>query len=216
MEGVMQFHPGAKPEFVHRVEARLVQLRTELPPVLPPPPAAITLEIGCGHGHFLTRFAEAHPERFCLGIDILSDRLERANKKRNRVGLTNVHFHKAEAAELLECLQAGIAFAEVFLLFPDPWPKKRHHKNRLVPRRFSGVARPAWHPEAGSISAPIMPATSPTAARCWSSIPDGGSSPTRAWPFEEPTVFQLKAPAYQSLVRRSGIGVSRLFLLMSE
>lgn len=200
MEGVMQFHPGAKPEFVHRVEARLVQLRTELPPVLPPPPAAITLEIGCGHGHFLTRFAEAHPERFCLGIDILSDRLERANKKRNRVGLTNVHFHKAEAAELLECLQAGIAFAEVFLLFPDPWPKKRHHKNRLVRADFLESLAARMAPGGRFYFRTDHAGYFADGREVLEQHPRWRIVPDAPWPFEEPTVFQLKAPAYQSLV----------------
>ncbi len=196
----MQFHPGAKPEFVHRVEARLVQLRTELPPVLPPPPAAITLEIGCGHGHFLTRFAEAHPERFCLGIDILSDRLERANKKRNRVGLTNVHFHKAEAAELLECLQAGIAFAEVFLLFPDPWPKKRHHKNRLVRADFLESLAARMAPGGRFYFRTDHAGYFADGREVLEQHPRWRIVPDAPWPFEEPTVFQLKAPAYQSLV----------------
>jgi tRNA (guanine-N7-)-methyltransferase len=196
----MQFHPGAKPEFVHRVESRLEQLRTELPPVLPTPPAAITLEIGCGHGHFLTRFAEAHPERFCLGVDILSDRLERANKKRNRAGLTNVRFHKVEAVELLECLPPGITFEEVFLLFADPWPKKRHHKNRLVRADFLEALAARMAP-GGRFYFRTDHAGYFADGRevleqhpCWKIVPDA------PWPFEEPTVFQLKAPAYQSLV----------------
>ena len=196
----MQFHPGAKPEFVHRVEARLEQLRTELPPVLPPPPAAITLEIGCGHGHFLTRFAEAHRERFCLGIDILSDRLERANKKRNRAGLTNVHFHKAEAVELLECLPAGISFEEVFLLFPDPWPKKRHHKNRLVRADFLESLAARMAPGGRFYFRTDHAGYFADGREVLEQHPRWKIVPDAPWPFEEPTVFQLKAPAYQSLV----------------
>ena len=196
----MQFHPGAKPEFVHRVESRLEQLRTELPPVLPPPPAAITLEIGCGHGHFLTRFAEAHPERFCLGIDILSDRLERANKKRNRAGLTNVRFHKVEAVELLECLPAGITFAEVFLLFPDPWPKKRHHKNRLVRPDFLDSLAARMAPGGRFYFRTDHAGYFADGREVLEQHPRWRIVPSAPWPFEEPTVFQLKAPAYQSLV----------------
>ena len=196
----MQFHPGAKPEFVHRVESRLEQLRTELPPVLPPPPAAITLEIGCGHGHFLTRFAEAHPERFCLGVDILSDRLERANKKRNRAGLTNVRFHKVEAVELLECLPAGITFAEVFLLFPDPWPKKRHHKNRLVRPDFLESLATRMVPGGRFYFRTDHTEYFAAGREVLEQHPRWRIDPAAPWPFEEATVFQLKAPAYQSLV----------------
>ncbi len=196
----MQFHPGAKPEFVRHVESRLSRLRDELPSILPAPPAVITLEIGCGHGHFLTRYAETHPDCVCLGIDILNDRLERATKKRDRAGLKNLHFHKAEAAELLECLPAGILFESVFLLFPDPWPKKRHHKNRLVRPDFMTAlaARMAHggrfffrtdHSEYFAAGLEVV-----------AQHPGWEIVPAAPWPFEEATVFQLKAPAFESLV----------------
>jgi len=196
----MQFHPGAKPEFVRHVESRLAQLRAELPTALPPSPAALTLEIGCGHGHFLTRYAEAHPERFCLGVDILNDRLERATRKRDRASLGNLYFQKAEAAELLECLPAGITFAEVFLLFPDPWPKKRHHKNRLVrPDFLTSLAE--WMAPGGRFYFRTDHAEYFAAGReVLAQHPRWRIAPAAPWPFEEATVFQLKAPAYQSLV----------------
>jgi tRNA (guanine-N7-)-methyltransferase len=196
----MQFHPGAKPEFVRHVESRQAQLRAELPVVLPPAPAAITLEIGCGHGHFLARYAEAHPERFCLGIDILNDRLERATKKRNRAGLTNLHFHKAEATELLECLPPGISFAEVFLLFPDPWPKKRHHKNRLVRHDFLATLATRMVPGGKFYFRTDHAEYFATGHEVLATHPAWRLDPAAPWPFEEATVFQLKAPAYQSLV----------------
>ncbi len=196
----MQFHPGAKPEFVRHVEARLSRLREELPAVLPSSPAAITLEIGCGHGHFLARYAEAHPERFCLGIDILNDRLERATKKRDRAGLKNLHFHKAEAVELLECLPAGLTLTEVFLLFPDPWPKKRHHKNRLVRPDFLAALAARMVP-GGCFYFRTDHAEYFAAGReVLAGHPDWRIEPAAPWPFEEATVFQLKAPAYHSLV----------------
>lgn len=202
----MRFHPGAKPEFVHHVESRLSRLRDELPPVLPPPPASITLEIGCGHGHFLARYAEAHPARFCLGVDILNDRLERAMKKRNRAGLTNLHFHKAEATELLECLPPGIACDAVFLLFPDPWPKKRHHKNRLVRADFLAVLARYMAPGGRFFFRTDHAEYFAAGLEVISQHPNWQIDPVGLWPFEEATVFQLKAPAYQSLVAsvRSG------------
>ncbi len=196
----MQFHPGAKPEFVRHVEERLSRLRAELSAALPVPPARITLEIGCGHGHFLTRYAEANPGEFCFGVDIIADRLERATRKRDRAGLKNLCFHKAEAVELLESLPPGIVFETVFLLFPDPWPKKRHHKNRLVRPDFMAAlaARMAPggrfyfrtdHEEYFAAGREVIAGDSR-----WRLVPEA------PWPFEEATVFQLKAPAFQSLV----------------
>lgn len=198
--GVIRFHPGAKPEFVQHVESRLAQLRSELPTVLPPSPANIVLEIGCGHGHFLARYAEAHPDRFCLGIDIINDRLERAAKKCRRAGLQNLHFHKTEATELIECLPPGILLQDVFLLFPDPWPKKRHHKNRLVrPDFLADLARrmvPGGNFYFRTDHADYFAVGREVLAR----HPDWQIEPAAPWPFEEATVFQLKAPEYQSLI----------------
>ena len=202
----MRLHPKAKPEFVSHVEARQAQLRSELPTVLPSAPATIVLEIGCGHGHFLARYAEAHPDRFCLGIDIIKDRLERAAKKGRRAGLKNLHFHKTEATELIDCLPSGITLQAVFLLFPDPWPKKRHHKNRLVRPDF--LADLACHVLPGGAfyfrtdHAEYFAAGREVLTR----HPDWEIQPAALWPFEEATVFQLKAPEYQSLVatRTSG------------
>ena len=97
---------------------------------------AFVLEIGSGHGHFLTAYAAAHPERTCLGLDIIAERVERANRKKNRARLGNLHFLHASAEDFLASLPENARFADVFVLFPDPWPKRRHHKNRLMQADF--------------------------------------------------------------------------------
>lgn len=196
----MQFHPGAKPEFVQHVEARLAQLREDLAGVLPPSPTPLTLEIGCGHGHFLVRYAEAHREEFCLGVDIIQDRLERATRKLDRAGLMNASFEKAEATELLECLPPGVSFAKVFLLFPDPWPKKRHHKNRLVRADFMAELAKHVAPGGHFYFRTDHNEYFDAGQEALMQHPDWTLDPTAPWPFEEATVFQLKAPGYQSLV----------------
>lgn len=196
----MRLHPGAKPEFVLHVESRQAELRSELPNVLPPPPASIVLEIGCGHGHFLARYAEAHPDRFCLGIDIIKDRLERAAKKGRRAGLTNLHVHKTEATELIDCLPSGISLQAVFLLFPDPWPKKRHHKNRLVRADFLADLAQRVVPGGAFYFRTDHAEYFDVGRAVLAKHPDWLIQPEAPWPFEEATVFQLKAPEYQSLV----------------
>lgn len=95
-----------------------------------------TLEIGCGHGHFLVRYAQMYAERFCLGIDLIAQRLAAAERKAQRAELTNCHFLKARAEELLECLPIGFLWNEILIFYPDPWPKKRHHKHRLLQEKF--------------------------------------------------------------------------------
>lgn len=102
---------------------------------------AWTLEIGCGHGHFLTDYAALHSDRFCMGIDLISRRIEKGNRKRDRLGLTNLEFHKVEVGELFAALPEDQRFAEIFMLYPDPWPKKRHFRRRMIQPEFVETVR---------------------------------------------------------------------------
>lgn len=124
-----------KLEFLARITERRAALRAELAALLPPK-QPVTWEIGSGHGHFLVQYAQAFPEKLCVGVDIIRDRLNRSDKKRDRARLRNCHFVQAEAREFLDSLPAGVALREIWVLFPDPWPKKRHHKRRLVQGPF--------------------------------------------------------------------------------
>ncbi|MFP4352438.1 MAG: tRNA (guanine(46)-N(7))-methyltransferase TrmB [Puniceicoccaceae bacterium] len=90
------------------------------------------LEIGCGHGHWLVSLAEHSPESRLAGVDLRSRRIRLAERKVERRGLSNVRFFKADAAEALEAWPGDRPIHRVFLLHPDPWPKKRHAKNRLT------------------------------------------------------------------------------------
>lgn len=91
-----------------------------------------SLEIGCGHGHWLTSLAEdARVERF-VGVDLISRRIRLAEKKQEKRNLENVLFLKAEATEILEAWPDEVGLDRIFLLHPDPWPKKRHAKNRMT------------------------------------------------------------------------------------
>lgn len=92
----------------------------------------ITFELGCGHGHWLAAYAAAHPEEFCVGIDLITHRVERSVRKQTLGKLDNVIFLKAEATEFLEALPPAIVLRKVFILYPDPWPKKKHHKHRFI------------------------------------------------------------------------------------
>ena len=62
------------------------------------------LEIGCGHGHYLSDYASAHPEEHCIGIDLLNRRVEKADRKKEKRELSKLQFLKAEAVEFLETL----------------------------------------------------------------------------------------------------------------
>lgn len=181
-------------------DARLHALRAELATALAGHPR-VTLEIGCGHGHFLTAYARAHPGEFCLGVDILLDRLARAGKKTRLAGLNNVAWVRAEAGLLLEALPAGVRFASaIFILFPDPWPKRRHWKNRLLQAGFltalGARAEPGTRLCFRTDHAPYFA----EALAVLADHPDWRLDSATPWPFEQPTVFQAKAAGYQSLV----------------
>src|SRR5688500_15397996 len=69
-----------------------------------PGPANFVCEIGSGHGHFLTAYAQQHPDQVCVGLDIIGERVERATRKRTRARLDNLHFLHAEARLFLDAL----------------------------------------------------------------------------------------------------------------
>lgn len=96
----------------------------------------ILFEAGCGHGHWLTSYAETHPEVTCVGIDLISWRIRKGLDKRDKRGLKNLQFYKAELGEFLEVLPKRIRFERTVLLFPDPWPKAKHHRRRMVQTAF--------------------------------------------------------------------------------
>ena len=92
----------------------------------------VLLEAGCGHGHWLTSYAESHPGTICVGVDLISWRIRKGLDKRDKRGLRNLRFYKAELYEFLEALPRTIRLEGAVLLFPDPWPKARHHRRRMA------------------------------------------------------------------------------------
>ena len=92
--------PPSVADYPALITSRRAQLRAALAPQLAGV-TALTLEIGCGHGHFLTAYAAAHPDRACLGLDIAADRIGRAQRKRDRARLEHLTFIHADADDLL-------------------------------------------------------------------------------------------------------------------
>jgi len=161
---------------------------------------SIVFEAGCGHGHWLTEYAAAHPTQVCLGIDMIGDRVNRANRKKERAGLSNVSFVRGEAYETLELLPKEIRFSSLFLLFLDPWPKKRHWKNRLFCLRFleeaAGRSLEGTRLHFRTDHEGYFKWAQEVAAESewWA------EDPSIAWPFERETVFQAKADSFRSMI----------------
>ncbi len=91
-----------------------------------------TVEIGFGNGENLAAIAASHPDRDFLGVEVHRSGVGRLMLSIEELGLTNVRILCHDAVEVLEEQIAPASLEEVLVLFPDPWPKKRHHKRRLI------------------------------------------------------------------------------------
>ena len=180
---------------------RRVALRQLLSRILPSD-TRFVWELGCGHGHFLTAYAQAHPKRVCVGIDLVSERIDRANRKRERASLPNLHFIRAEARMFLEELPGDARLSAIYILFPDPWPKKRHHKHRIVqPEFLQAVAQRAEQGTRLFFRTDYEPYFQ-AAAKTFRAHPDWRVT-DEPWPFEYETVFQRRVTGHHSLVARA-------------
>jgi tRNA (guanine-N7-)-methyltransferase len=94
------------------------------------------VEIGFGMGDTTAHIAAAHPGNDYLGIEVHTPGVGSLLKRIAELALTNVRLIQHDAVEVLEQMIAPGALAGVYVFFPDPWPKKRHHKRRLIQPPF--------------------------------------------------------------------------------
>jgi tRNA (guanine-N7-)-methyltransferase len=106
----------------------------------------LEVELGSGDGSFLVNYAKLHPDRNFLGVERLLGRLRKLDRKGLRAGLLNLRGLRIESAYLLEHLLPRHSAAALHIYFPDPWPKRKHRKNRLINDRFTEIARQALAP----------------------------------------------------------------------
>jgi tRNA (guanine-N7-)-methyltransferase len=101
--------------------------------------APLIAEIGCGHGEAITTSARLHPQTNFLGFEVFDASIASTLGKIAANELTNVRLIAADAIGGLAHLVPDQALSEVWIFFPDPWPKKRHHKRRLVSPAFADL-----------------------------------------------------------------------------
>ena len=94
------------------------------------------LEIGFGRGETTAAIAAAHPENDFLGIEVHTPGVGSLLKEIAAQGLANLRVIQHDAVEVLTRMIAPSTFDGVHIFFPDPWPKKRHHKRRLIQPPF--------------------------------------------------------------------------------
>jgi tRNA (guanine-N7-)-methyltransferase len=103
-------------------------------------PAPCTLEIGFGNGEHLLARAQADPERNFLGAEVHRPGIGHLLRIAAAADVKNLRIIDHDAVEVLEQQIAPGALDEIQILFPDPWPKKRHHKRRLIQPEFATLA----------------------------------------------------------------------------
>ncbi len=99
------------------------------------PPLELVVDIGFGRGEFLRDQATRDPARACLGVEYSRKRVLKLARRLARTELANVRLVEARAEEVVDLLpEAGVA--QAWINFPDPWPKARHHRRRLIQPPF--------------------------------------------------------------------------------
>jgi tRNA (guanine-N7-)-methyltransferase len=96
--------------------------------------APLHVDLGCGEGSFLCALAERLPDKNFLGIERLSSRIRSSAHK--ATSLNNVRLLQMESSYAVRYLLQARSVERVYLLFPDPWPKRRHHRRRIVTSDF--------------------------------------------------------------------------------
>lgn len=98
--------------------------------------APVEVDLGCGDGGFLLRYAPRHPERNFLGVERLMGRIRKLDRKAPRLGLANLRALRVDIPYLVRYLLPSASLAAAHIYFPDPWPKKKHRARRLIQPGF--------------------------------------------------------------------------------
>lgn len=105
-------------------------------------PNPVSVDMGSGKGYFLTEIASINPDKNFLGIEIYKKGLRKTKKKIQNMGLANVRLIPFEILFVLQNFFHPNEISEVYINFPDPWPKKRHWKRRFINPTFINTLYP--------------------------------------------------------------------------
>jgi tRNA (guanine-N7-)-methyltransferase len=114
-----------------RLSVDLTTPTSEAPALFAPPVSDVWLEIGFGGGEHLIRTASDNPQIGFIGCEPFVNGMAKALVAIEARGLANIRLHAGDATEILSWLPDA-SLGRVFVLFPDPWPKRRHRKRRFV------------------------------------------------------------------------------------
>jgi len=106
----------------------------------------LEVELGSGDGSFLAEIARLRPGHNFIGVERLLGRMRKLDRKGRRIGLMNLRGVRIESSYFLEYLLPPSSAAALHIYFPDPWPKRKHRRHRLINERFPTLARQALAP----------------------------------------------------------------------
>jgi len=131
----------------HPTENLIVQLPSIVEPLnlaeLFSKPQPLEIELGCGDASFLAEYARRNPQINLIGVERLLGRIQKLHRKGSHLELQNLRGVRIESSYFLKYLLPSHSACALHIYFPDPWPKKRHRKNRLVNEQFPQLARKA-------------------------------------------------------------------------
>src|SRR2546425_10640319 len=116
--------------------------RIELTKVFPKA-QPVEVELGSGDGSFLVEYAALHPEHDFIGVERLLGRIRKMDRRGRALGLTNLLGVRIESSYFLEYLLPPNSATALHVYFPDPWPKRKHRRHRLINERFPVLASQA-------------------------------------------------------------------------
>lgn len=96
----------------------------------------LEVDLGCGDGGFLMEMAKQHPERDFLGVERLLGRVRKVCRKITRNRLDNARVLRLDSKYVIEWLLPPTSVSRLHVMCPDPWPKARHHRRRLIQEDF--------------------------------------------------------------------------------
>ncbi|PYJ03475.1 MAG: tRNA (guanosine(46)-N7)-methyltransferase TrmB [Verrucomicrobia bacterium] len=111
-----------------------------------PKPQPLEVELGSGDGSFLVEYAGLHPDHNFIGVERLLGRMRKLDRKGRRAGLSNLVGVRIESSYFLEYLLPPHSVLALHIYFPDPWPKRKHQRHRLINDRFPALARQTLAP----------------------------------------------------------------------
>jgi tRNA (guanine-N7-)-methyltransferase len=103
----------------------------------------LEVELGSGDGSFLVERAKRGPDHNFVGVERLLGRIRKMERKARRAGLENLRGIRIESAYFLEYLLPAQSTTALHIYFPDPWPKRKHRRHRLINERFPSLAHAA-------------------------------------------------------------------------